>query len=218
MPEENTPPPMPHETLLPEQVARLLQCQKMLQDEAQAVLKELDLVRLLSTAGVLRHVGSSALGLMVWRDLDLTVSSPGLSIERAYAIMHPLYVHPRVKHVRYFNESGSFNPTGLQLHDRYYFAVLYDTPAGIEWKIDISFWLADSIHPEPVHDALEQRLTPETRLVILWIKDTWYRLPAYRHEIYSVDIYDAVLQHGVRTPAEFDSYLAGQGKPTRAQM
>jgi hypothetical protein len=218
VPEEHTPPLITQETLPPEQAARLLQRQKMLQDEAQIVLKELDLVKLLNASGVLRHVGSSALGLMVWRDLDLTVSSPGLSIERAYQIMHPLYIHPRVKQVRYLNESGPFNPTGLQLHDRYYFAVLYDRAAGSEWKIDISFWLADGIHPEPVHDALEQQLTPETRLAILWIKDSWYGLPVYRHEIYSVDIYDAVLQHGVRTPAEFDSYLARQGKPTRAQM
>ncbi|HKF37780.1 MAG TPA: hypothetical protein VKB35_12875 [Ktedonobacteraceae bacterium] len=191
MPEEHTPPLISHEILLPEQAAKLLQRQKMLQDEAQAVLKELDLVGLLSAAGILRHVGSSVLGLMTWRDLDLTVSSPGLNIERAYKIMHPLCIHPRVKQVRYFNESGSFNPTGLQLHERYYFAVLYDTPAGDGWKIDISFWLAEGIHPEPVHDALEQQLTPETRLAILWIKDTWYRLPAYRNEVYSTDMYDA---------------------------
>jgi len=216
VPEEHTP-PISQETLPPEQAARLLQRQKMLQDEAQIVLKELDLVRLLSAAGVLRHVGSSALGLMVWRDLDLTVSSPGLSIERAYEIMHPLYIHPRVKQVRYLNESGPFNPTGLQLHDRYYFAILYDRAAGDEWKIDVSFWLADGIHPEPVYDAMEQQLTPEIRLAILWIKDIWYRLPTYRHEVYSTHIYDAVLQYGVRTPGEFDGYLVRQGKPTRTE-
>ena len=32
----------------------------------------------------------------------------------------------------------------------------------------------------------------------------WHRLPAYRHRVLSVDIYDAVLEQGVRTPAEFD--------------
>src|SRR5258708_7149528 len=63
----------------------------------------------------------------------------------------------------------------------------------------------------------EQHLTPKTRLAITRIKDAWYQLPAYRQEVYSTDIYDAVLQHGVRTLTEFDDYLAQRGKPTRAK-
>lgn len=217
MSEEHIPPVIYQEMLRPEQAAQLLQRQSALQDEAQSVLEELDLVRLLSAAGTLRQVGSSVLGLMVWRDIDLAVSSPGLDIERAYELMRPLYTHPRVKQVRYLNESSLYNPTGLQLHERYYFAVHYDSQAGSEWKIDISFWLGEGIHPEPVQEALEQQLTPETRLAILWIKDIWYRLPTYRHDVCSTHIYDAVLQHGVRTPGEFDGYLVRQGKPTRTE-
>ena len=38
-------------------------------------------------------------------------------------------------------------------------------------------------------------------LIILRIKDAWYQLPAYRREVSGIDIYDAVLQHGVRTLA-----------------
>jgi hypothetical protein len=30
-----------------------------------------------------------------------------------------------------------------------------------------------------------------------------------------MDIYDAVLEHGVRTPAGFDAYLRARGKTTR---
>ena len=91
------------------------------------------------------------------------------------------------------------------------------TLAGAEWKIDVSFWLMQGIHPEPIHDAMKGQLTPETRLAILWIKDVWYQLPSYRNEVYSTDIYDAVLQHGVRTPGEFDMYLAEHGKPARSR-
>ncbi len=54
--------------------------------------------------------------------------------------------------------------------------------------------------------------------MILWLKDIWYRLPAYRDQVYSVDIYDAVMAHGVRTPTMFDAYLAARGKPTRAEQ
>jgi hypothetical protein len=205
------------ETLSPAQAAELLCRQEALQAEAQSVLRELDLGKLLTTVGSFRQVGSSALGLMVWRDIDLAVSSPNLSIEHAYESMRPLYTHPGVKQVRYINESNFFNPTGLQKDERYFFMVFYSMPEGLEWKIDISFWLGEGIHPEPVHDAIEQQLTPETRLAILWIKDVWYQLPTYRNGVYSTDIYDAVLQYGVRTPEEFERYLALQGKPTHAR-
>ena len=62
------------ETLPPAQAADLLCRQEALQAEAQSVLIELDLARLLTTVGSLRQTGSSALGLMVWRDIDLAVS------------------------------------------------------------------------------------------------------------------------------------------------
>ena len=62
---------------------------------------------------------------------------------------------------------------------------------------------------------IEQKLTPETRLIILRIKDMWWKHPSYRQEVSSVDIYDAVLQHGVRTLDEFDQYLVERGKPIR---
>ncbi len=203
------------ETLQPERITQLLQRQQELQDESQRVVKELNLLELLSDAGTLRRVGSSVLGLMVWRDIDLAVSSLGMSIVRVWETLQPLYTHPRVRRIRYLNESGSYNPTSLQIDERYYFGVYYDTATSNEWKIDISFWLMQGIHPEPVHEAVAQQLTPETRLAILWIKDVWHQLPAYRNEVYSTDIYDAVLQHGVCTPGEFDRYLAERGKPSR---
>ena len=203
--------------LPPEQATYLLQRQQQLQDESRTILAELNLLELLSDAGTLRQVGSSVLGLMVWRDIDLAVSSPRMSLERVFEVMQPLCIHPRVNRIRYLNESGTFNPTHLLMDERYYFGVYYTPQAGNEWKIDISFWLMQGIHPEPIHDAMKQQLTSETRLAILWIKDIWHQLPTYRNEVYSTDIYDAVLQHGVRTPAEFDRYLAERGKPARSR-
>jgi hypothetical protein len=65
-------------------------------------------------------------------------------------------------------------------------------------------------------DEIRRRLTPETRLAILWIKDAHHRLQAYgTQEVRSIDIYHAVLDQGVRTPAMFDGYLAERQKPAR---
>ncbi len=212
MAEEPIPSMMDQETLQPEQAARLLQRQQMLQEEAQVVLEELDLVNLLSKAGSLRQIGSSVLGLMTWRDLDLATSSPGLDIESIYELMRPLCTHQRVRRVHCLNESGSYNTTGRPEQERYYFMVQYEILAGSEWKIDISFWLGQDIHPEPMQNALEQQLTPETRLAILWIKNACHQLPAYRNTFSSTDIYEAVILHEVRTPREFERYLAGSGR------
>jgi hypothetical protein len=44
--------------------------------EAATVRQDLGLDQRLSTLGAVVPVGSAALGLMVWRDLDLTVVSP----------------------------------------------------------------------------------------------------------------------------------------------
>ncbi|GHO77999.1 hypothetical protein KSD_57700 [Ktedonobacter sp. SOSP1-85] len=213
MNEELTSPVVHQETQQPEQDKLLLQRQRLLQDEAQSVLKELNLIELLSAEGVVRQTGSTVLGLMVWRDIDLQVSSPRLSIERAFEIMHPLLTHPRVKQVRYLHQSDHFKLADLD--ERYFFMVYYERPGEPEWKLDISFWLDEGVRPEPLHDAIEQQLTPETRLTILRIKDVWYQLPTYRVEVASTDIYDAVLQHGVRTLNEFDQYLVERGKPAR---
>lgn len=215
MTEELTSPFIHQEIQQSEQDEQLLQRQRLLQEEARSVLKELNLIELLSAGGIVRQTGSSVLGLMVWRDIDLAVSSPGLSIERAFQIMHSLLTHPRVKHVRYFHQSDDFKVTGLD--ERYFFMVFYEGYEQAEWKVDISFWLGEGIHSEPVHEAIEQQLTPATRLTILRIKDAWYQLPTYRSEVYSTDIYDAVLQHGVRALDQFDQYLAERGKPTRTK-
>jgi hypothetical protein len=74
------------EILTPEHAAELLRRQDELQSESRAVLQDLNLVSLLSHAGKPIQLGSSILGLMVWRDIDMDVSSPGLSIDRALEI------------------------------------------------------------------------------------------------------------------------------------
>ena len=150
-----------------------------------------------------------------FHEATLTHGSPTFPVDNTFEIMHPLLTHPRVKQVRYLHQSDHFKLADLD--ERYFFMVYYERPGEAEWKLDISFWLDEGVRPEPLHEAIEQQLTPETRLTILRIKNVWYQLPAYRVEVASTDIYDAVLQHGVRTLTEFDQYLVERGKPPRAK-
>jgi hypothetical protein len=207
---------METETLYPAAAADLIRRQETLQTEGTRVLEGLNLVALLSPLGMPQFTGSFASGLMTWRDIDVQVVAPGLDIAKAFDTIGRLAGHPRIHRIRYMSESGTFNPTGQLRDERSYFGVYYAPDEGEEWKLDVSFWLKDVSRSELKDlEEMRSRLTPELRLSILWIKDVWCRLPAYRTQVFSMDIYEAVLEHGVKTPAGFEHYLAERGKPAR---
>lgn len=201
----------------------LLRRQEGLQAEAGQVIRDLDLLGALGRAGNVRLIGSYVTGLMVWRDLDLQVLSPGLGAAKAWKMVEPLAAHRRVHEVRFLDQAGTNNFSGDTRDSRHYFQLLYRTSRGDDWKLDVSFWLSGEPREDEVayQEVLARRLDQEMRLAILWIKGLWVespeqRDPAYGREVSSVDIYDGVLEHGVCTPEEFDAYLAARGKPTRA--
>jgi hypothetical protein len=176
-----------------------------LQDEANQLVADLDLMVMLGRAGRAQRIGSSATGLMVMRDLDLQVDAPGLSTDRAFAAMRPLLVRTQVRDAHYTQERGR----------RYWFVLHYETDAGHLWTMDISFWLQGQGASARASEQVARRLDGEKRLAILWIKDVWRHLPTYPGEVSGADITAAVLDHGVRTPDQFATYVANQGKPVR---
>ncbi len=207
---------MTDDTLTPTHVAELLQRQERLQHEADALLADFDLVALLRHAGEPWRVGSSVLGLMAWRDIDFNVLCESNTAERAMDAVRPLLAHPRLHRLRYSNETGRFNASGEAVDEGYYVGLHAVTDAGEGWKIDVWFLPAAVPRPEiALLRSLPPQLTDDTRRTILWLKDIWHRLPSYQHGVSGIDIYDAVLQHGVRTPALFDAYLRERGKPAR---
>jgi hypothetical protein len=190
-----------------------------LQIAAEALIQTLDLRAMLESFGPTEMVGSVVSGLMVWRDIDFCVDCPGLSPERAWNGLRPLLIDPQVTRLDYLNETGHRTPDGDPADQRLYFVLRYETDPGVEWKIDLSLWtVASPRGPGELLIELEQRLTDETRLATLWIKDVWHRLPAYPDEIGGFEVYDAVLNHGVRTPDGFDRYLRERGLPGRDRV
>ncbi len=203
----------------PETATELLARQAALQLQADDVIADLDLVRLLVPFGRVAPVGSVATGLMTWRDIDIHVlcDVPLLDPPRIHAALNPLASHPSVKRLNFHKHSGPFRTSGLP--DGLYYSIYYfegGTGAGERWKVDC--WFVPSAAPRPefaLIDHMRRELTDETRLAILWIKDTWHSLPAYRDTVSSVDIYTAVLNHGIRTPDEFVECLR-RGRPSDA--
>jgi hypothetical protein len=107
--------------------------------------------------------------------------------------------------MRYTNERGR----------RYWFVLHYETDEGHLWTMDISFWLQGQGAAMGATEQIARRLDGEKRLAILWIKDVWRHLPTYPSAVSGTDITAAVLDHGVRTPDQFATYLQNQGKPVR---
>ncbi|HYN93249.1 MAG TPA: hypothetical protein VES42_05330 [Pilimelia sp.] len=182
--------------------------QAELQAEAGAVDADLGLTGRLAAVGEPVRVGSAALGLMVRADLDVTVVCPTLAAGTAEAVAQlgaRLAVHPRVRQVQLRDDTGDWN-TDPGYPDGLYLGVQYRSPQGRDWTLDIWFVDEPDRQPDLAHlRSLPPRLTPDARAAILAIKDGW----ADRGDVRSVQVYTAVLDHGVRTPEQFAGWLAG---------
>jgi hypothetical protein len=91
--------------------AKLLARQRALQTEAEDVRAQLGLAQMLGAVGDPVLVGSAALGLMAWRDIDVTVVCPSLDDGRVIAVAAELAAHQDVKSVEYRDDSGRWNLT-----------------------------------------------------------------------------------------------------------
>ncbi len=193
--------------------AALVARESALQAEAARVLADLDLLARLGSVGRPILTGSVALGLMAWRDIDVTTLCPLLAVEPVFEIGRSLAAHPRLRRLGFRNDTGSWNvdpdyPDGL------YWSLDYRAPDGEAWNLDLWFLAEGTRQFDLDHLAsIPPRLTPEARLAILRIKDAWHARPSYRTTVHSYDIYQAVLDHGVRTPEAFEAYLRRAQSP-----
>ncbi|WP_145135507.1 MULTISPECIES: hypothetical protein [Paenibacillus] len=185
----------------------LLAHQNQLQAEAAVVVEELNLVQTLKAAGVPVKVGSAALGLMTWRDLDMTVVCSQLDIAAISGIASQLISNPKIRQMKFMNDTGSWN-NDPAYPDGYFIGLDYLSENGSKWSLDI--WFVDD--PEKQPDlrhirTLPHRLNEEAVLSILRIKTVWASRAEYGKQVKSFDIYTAVLDHKVSTPAEFEQWL-----------
>jgi hypothetical protein len=179
-------------------------------EEADTVADALALMPALKRAGSPVRVGSSALGLMVWRDIDLTVVCATLRQDVVGAIAPQLMTAPGVREVRFLNDAGALKdpspyPDGL------YLGVKYVAGDQEVWKLDI--WFADDPETQPDLQhvrTIPPRLMPERRLAILRMKDVWAHREECGKTVRGYDICSA-LDGNVTTVAQFDAWLKGAG-------
>jgi hypothetical protein len=186
----------------------LLARQRALQEEAEQVRTRLDLDRVLGAVGNPVLVGSAALGLMVWRDIDTTVVCQSLEKRAVLAAATELAAHQDVKTMQFRDDSGRFNQEPEKYPDGLYIGLRFHPAETAEWTLDLWFVDDPDRQPDLAHlQAMPKRLTDETRLAILRIKTLWSTRPEYGKSVSSWDIYTAVLDHDVRDTGDFDKWF-----------
>ena len=183
----------------------LIETDAALRQEAGELLDGKGLRPLLEEYGKVHISGSYTLELMVWRDLDIMLESPEMTIprffelgERVTSLLNPwkmFFTNNRDHHQTEY-------PSGL------YWGVRLGALKRGFWKIDL--WCFDS---ETCSSKMQQclgtkdKLTLENRLVILELKSQLWNHPEYRDKITSQDIYDAALDHSVTSLDRFWQYI-----------
>jgi hypothetical protein len=186
--------------------------QAALQTEAAAILVELDLAAIVADVGPMLLAGSYVSGLMCWPDLDVMVFvGAAFSPQDVLRILQRIVDQPGVVGFDYRDERGPRSPTGTARDERYHLVIAL-ARNGRTWRIDLTLWLNDPhANVTAWHESLRDTVTVDERNAILWIKDVWHRLPSYPDRVGGVQIYNAVLDDGVRSPQQFAAWLAAHG-------
>src|SRR6478736_1435195 len=118
----------------------LFERQDVLQAQARAILADLDAFALLREVGEPTQVGSSALGLMVAHDIDITTLCPTLDPGPVFDFGRRLARHPGVRRLTFRKDTGRWN-THPVYPDGIYWLVEYVADADVAWTLDLWFLL-----------------------------------------------------------------------------
>jgi hypothetical protein len=144
-------------------------------------------------------VGAVALDLVVEPDIDFEIYAPDPAAAQGFAALTPCVDIPGVRRLRFLN---ALDTPDLGL----YWRLDYET-GGETWKVDMWF-LADD-HPSPraasLVEPLLRVLTGAHREAILAVKEGAARAAT---PIAGVWVYQAVIDHGVRSYPEFVDWQA----------
>lgn len=185
---------------------RFFEKQDLLQKQAYKIIDELGLMEFLKKFGQPVLVGSVALGLMSWPDIDIVVVSQ-LKIEEYLETVNYLFKKSNTYNLSLqdFRKSiYSDRPRGL------YCGVTYLVKPRTFWKIDI--WFLPSAKALELVNDIKSRLTDKSRMLILKIKNKMREKTKHGKEVSGMDVYKAVLDNDVKTLGEFKRYLKDRGR------
>ena len=187
----------------------------MHQDTDQNLRAEADrllasgLCSVLAGYGEVHVIGSYALRLMAWRDLDIHVVPPRLD-KRGFFDLGAGIATLLKPHRMHFRDETEVATPGLP-RGFYWGVYLTDEPYGA-WKIDV--WAEEAAGfaaTRAYGERIAAKLSEANRAAILRIKSAVWPDPEYRRGFSSSDIYTAVLDRGVTDVEGFRAFLKARG-------
>lgn len=177
--------------------SELLILSRQIRQSASRVLEKLGIVNCCHTLGIdVNIIGSLKSDLMLnHRDIDLHVYSEEPIIEKSFSLIKQIAANNVIKDIQYKNLLDT-KEACIEWH------LLFDNENGEIWKIDIIHIRKGSYYDgyfENVTERIIQRLTPETKNIILEIK---YKLGA-GSSVPGIQIYQAVLDCGIKNYTDF---------------
>jgi len=181
------------------------QIAKKIHAEADELLDQTGLRKILEKYGIVHVTGSYSLGLMTWRDLDIYIENSAITENDFFQLGRDVVNLLRPAKMSFRNERISKTP-GLPI-GLYWGIYLGDERKGA-WKIDV--WALDKKECKrrlEFCDDLGKKISPDSRMKILEIKSQCWTDPQYRKYYTSNDIYTAVLGNHAHDVESFRIYL-----------
>jgi hypothetical protein len=183
----------------------ICQMDESLRAEASELLWGKGLHALLAGYAQVHLTGSYILKLMTWRDLDIYLVGPNLSLLKFFELGSRIATLLDVPKMNFRNELSRRTeglPQGL------YWGVYLGNEREGAWKIDIWHVIPEQYQVlDEYCEAIARKLTDVSRLRILQIKSQCWMKPNYRRTFSSQDIYHAVLDEGIEDFSAFEAYL-----------
>ena len=179
---------------------------RLLHQEASDLLNKEGLLPILRSFGATRVIGSYALDMMTWPDIDISMKLPNdQNVDLFFEIAKKIATKFQITKMSYSNHFIRNFP-GFD-HGLYWGIRL--RYAEREWKIDL-WGYSDADYQTHIaeFDALHRQLQRADRTAILRIKHVICQHPDYRGNVYnSMAIYRAVLEDEVESVDEFKAWL-----------
>lgn len=184
---------------------RLDKLDRDLRAEADEFLSESGLGKIIGQAGY-AAVGSYTTNTMTWRDLDFERMVEEPNWQDHWIVGQELAA---TGFVWRFSCVDAYRDCYNPGDSGYYWGLRASLPNGPVWKLDL--WTARrqefSLESRAKWNSL---MNQESRLNILAIKDAVCSRPEYRKTLLSVHIYEAVLEHNIKSVEDFLSWWKGR--------
>lgn len=179
----------------------LIEHEKLIRAEADSILYDFGLKKIIAEYGKVEMAGSYPLKMMFKKDLDITLVSSQLQPPKFFELGGKIAEHLGSHFLYYHNTRIKSLP--LRPTNALYFGISFK-----DWKIDL--WLTSEEwrkESQIYMNNILNKLTTEAKMIILELKKEFSYTSDYGRKFSSKQIYSAVLDHNIKSVNEFKEFI-----------